>query len=174
MPDKKARHLVVHAAEPDEFGRVELALRGGAADQRLHGDATPDDCDLAAVLGGCVIEIVREIERARARPILRNDEGIARKIFAEMAGEQAAIGVVAIAGRRKADEQLDLFSGERGRVHRGLAMCGGREYRRAMESAAQAHAPTNHALSATMSATRKSSSRTVTESRPFWPFLGKS
>ena len=97
--------------------------------KRFHGDATPDDCDLAPVLWCCVIEIVREIERARARAILRNDEGIARKIFAEMAGEQAAIGVVAIAGRRIADEQLDLFPREGGRVHRGLAMCGGWEYR---------------------------------------------
>jgi hypothetical protein len=104
-------------------------LRDGAADQRLHGDATPDDRDLAAVLGRGVVEIVREIERARTRPILRDDEGIARKIFAEVAGEQPTVGVVTVAGRGISNQQFDLLSGERNRLRAGLAERSGAQYR---------------------------------------------
>src|SRR5262245_37041634 len=129
----------VHAAKPGEPGRVELALRGAAADQRLHGDPAPDDRDLAAVLGRGVVEIVREIERARARPVLRDDDGIAGKILAEMTGEQPAIGVVTVAGRGIADQKLDLLAGERGRLGAGLAMCDGGRYREQQREQSCAH-----------------------------------
>src|SRR5207247_709051 len=59
-PDEEARHLIIHAAEPDGVARVEFRLRG--ADERLHRHPTADDSDLGAVPGCGVIEIGGEIE----------------------------------------------------------------------------------------------------------------
>jgi hypothetical protein len=56
---------------------IELALRGRAADQRLHGDAAANDGDLGPVAAGRVVEIVRQVERAGAGPVLRDDGRVA-------------------------------------------------------------------------------------------------
>src|SRR5262249_54003667 len=63
-----------------------------------------------------IVEIIGEIERARARPVLRDDGGIAREIFPEVAGDEPTICVVTIAGGRIADHQLDLLAGKRHRL----------------------------------------------------------
>src|SRR5438270_479828 len=57
-PDEHAGDLVVHAADPGEFSRIEAALRDAAADQRLHGNAAADDRDLAAVARRGAVEII--------------------------------------------------------------------------------------------------------------------
>src|SRR5262249_42831162 len=56
-----------------------------------------------------------EIERASTRPVLRDDSGIAGQIFAEVARDEPAIGVVTITGGRIADHRLDLLAGNRNR-----------------------------------------------------------
>src|SRR5262249_17182592 len=91
--------------------RIEFCLCG--ADERLHRHAAADDGDLADILGGRVVKIAGEIERARAGSVLRGDGGVTRQISAKMAGDQAAVGVVTITGGRIADQQLDLLAGKR-------------------------------------------------------------
>ena len=72
---------------PSQANLVEsnLACEAVPPEQRFHRDATADDGDLGAVLGCGVVKIVCEIERARARPVLRHDGGIAGEIFSDVA-----------------------------------------------------------------------------------------
>ena len=76
------------------------------ADQRLHRHAAAEHADGRAVLGRDVVEVVRGLERARARHVLHHDGRIAGDVLADMAGENAGIGVVAAAGA-VADDQVD-------------------------------------------------------------------
>src|SRR5262249_25789471 len=138
VPDEEARYLVVHAAEPDEAARIEFCLRG--ADERFHRHAAADDGDLAAVLGGRVVKIAGEIERAPAGSVLRDDDGVARQIFAEMTGDQAAVGVVTITGGRIADQQLDLLAGKRHRLGLRLRRRSSEQHEHGRQSGAEPRA----------------------------------
>src|SRR5207244_4302614 len=86
------------------------------------------------------------------RSVLRDDGGMARKVLADMPGQQPAIGVVAIAGGREPDQQLDLLAGERHRLG-GLRARRHGEYRDERPEQQQAHARRDriHAYSAARS-----------------------
>ena len=54
------RHLVIGAADPVEFGRLDRA--GGLTDQGIEGDAAGERADGGPVLGGGLIEPARKGE----------------------------------------------------------------------------------------------------------------
>ena len=115
-PDTSLFMLPIQA----NFVELNFACDAAAAQQRLHRNAPPDQRDLGAVLRRGVEQIVGQIERTGARPVLRHDGGIARQVLAHMARQQAPVGVVAEAGRREADRDPDLLAGETDR--RGLRL----------------------------------------------------
>ena len=73
-------------------------------------DARRENADSGAVLRRDVVEIIDQLERARARHVLRHDLRIAGNMAAEIARQRAAIEVVAAAGG-KADQHVDGFAG---------------------------------------------------------------
>src|ERR1700722_1485693 len=121
LANEKATNLVVHAAEPGEFGGVEFRRPKRRVEDRLHGDTAPDNGDLRPVSRRRMRHVARQIKGARARPVLWDDQWIAGKVFAEIAGEQPAIGVIAITGGRIADQEPNLLADKTGFVLLRLA-----------------------------------------------------
>ena len=108
VPDHEHADLVGAAAEPAELGRVERdvgspPISGSIAMPRLKMPM------VGAVLRRDVVEIIGELERARARHVLHHDRRIARDMPAEMAGEDAGVGVIAAAGAI-ADDQVEVLA----------------------------------------------------------------
>src|SRR5215510_11618275 len=100
---------------PSQANLLESNLACDAAPPSSGSIATPRPtmAIFGAVLRRGIEEIVGKVERARTRPVLWDDDRIARQIFTEVAREQPAIGVIAEAGRREADQNLDLLAGKR-------------------------------------------------------------
>src|ERR1700716_2639831 len=74
------------AAQPGEFARVELQV----AEQRLDRDTARHGADYRAVLGGDRKDVVRRLDTAGARHVLRDDGRTAGNVLADVAGRGAA------------------------------------------------------------------------------------
>jgi hypothetical protein len=97
-------HLVGNAAEPGEFGAVEL----GFVDERGDALAARECADDGAVFRSDQIEIVGCLEAAGAAHVLRHDSGIAGNMLAEVARHQPSIGIVPAAHAVADDERQGL------------------------------------------------------------------
>ena len=107
MPRGAGADALIDIADPGELVGLELGLLDKI--ERRKGGGTCEDADFEPVLGRAVIDVIGEPQAAGAGKVDRQHRRIAGQIFADMAFEQAAIGVVA-ATRVEADVNLDRLA----------------------------------------------------------------
>ena len=95
------------AAQPIELDRIET--HPFLLEQGIVRKIAADHADHAAVLRRRVEQMVGRDDLPAAGHILRNDGGIARDIFTQIAGDNAGPLVVIAAGRRS-DNEADLLA----------------------------------------------------------------
>src|SRR5262249_32129052 len=91
-PRRADRNLVVGAAEPVEFRRLDDPSR--LAEQRIERDAARERADGGAVLRGDLIEPVRQREACRTDHLTGNKGWISRDMPAHETREEARVDVV--------------------------------------------------------------------------------
>jgi hypothetical protein len=106
VPEEDNRGGVEQAADRQELAGIVFDLR--ILEQLLHGEGRGDHDQRGAVLRRQIVGVVRRDGAAGARHVARNDGGIARQIFAEIAGDQPRIGVVGAARPDRDDERDGL------------------------------------------------------------------
>ena len=104
VPRGAQAHLVVGAAEPEEFLGVEL--RALHAEQRPERAAASHGGERGAVLRRLLVHEVGQPDRARAFHVARHDRRVAGNVLADVARDHAAVEVVGAAGR-EADIHAD-------------------------------------------------------------------
>jgi hypothetical protein len=106
VPEEQDRGRIEEAADSEVSPRIVTDLR--VAEELLVGERRGDDRERGAVLRRDVVEIVRRNDAAAARHVARNDGGIAGNVSAEMARNQARIGVVGAARADRDDDRDGL------------------------------------------------------------------
>jgi hypothetical protein len=98
------------AAQIGEFSRV--VLDGGIGQRLFEGGRFDDDPKRRSILRRDLVEIVRGLEAACARHVLRDDRRLTGNVFAEVARDHAPIEIVA-AARGVADGDRDGLAREK-------------------------------------------------------------
>ena len=96
-------------AEPGHLERIES--RAGEPADRSERRVARDDAHHAAVLRRHRVDVIRRIEAAAARHVLRHHVGLARQVLADVAGDDAAPLVIAAAGPEP-DHHRHVAAGE--------------------------------------------------------------
>src|SRR5437016_5870642 len=85
--------------------------RSMASMASFEGNRFEDDAECGAVARRDLVDVIRGLEAAGARHVLRDDGRLAGNVLAEMARDQPAVEVVAAAGGI-ADRDRDDLAGE--------------------------------------------------------------
>ena len=113
---------VVAGGDPADIGELRrVVLHGGIGERLFERGGFDHDPERRAVLGRDLVEIVRGLEAAGARHVLRDQRRLSGNVLAQMARHHAAVEIVA-AARGVADGDRDGLAGEEwlGRLRGGL------------------------------------------------------